>query len=84
MHTYLAYYLALPCLILWGIGIPLTVFFMMRKDADKLDTVEIKQKFGFLYNGFKRNNYYWEIVIMYRKVICIFIAIFLKKTGIIV
>lgn len=84
MHNYVAYYIALPCLLIWGIGIPITVFFMMRKDSDKLDTVAVKRKFGFLYNGYKRHNYFWEIVIMYRKVICIFIAVFLKKAGIIV
>ena len=84
MHTNVAFYIALPCLVVWGIGIPVTVFFMMRKDSDKLDTVAVKRKFGFLYNGYKRHNYYWEIVIMYRKVICIFIAVFLKNTGIVV
>jgi hypothetical protein len=80
----MAYYIALPCLLVWGLGIPVTVFFMMRKDSDKLDTIAVKRKFGFLYNGYKRHNYFWEIVIMYRKVICIFIAVFLKKTGIVV
>jgi hypothetical protein len=42
MHPYVAYYIALPCLIMWGLGIPLIVFVMMRKDAEKLDTVAVK------------------------------------------
>jgi hypothetical protein len=42
MHPYIAYYIALPCLIIWGLGIPLIVFVMMRKDAEKLDTVAVK------------------------------------------
>jgi hypothetical protein len=84
LHYYMAWGLALPCLILWGLGIPAIVLIMMRKDSDKLDTVAVKQKFGFLYNGYKRHNYFWEIVIMYRKILCIFIAVFLNRVGIIV
>jgi hypothetical protein len=84
LHKYLAFGVALPCLIVWGIGIPITVFMMMRKDSGMLETNAVKQKFGFLYNGYKRQNYFWEIVIMYRKIFCIFIAVFLKRIGIIV
>jgi hypothetical protein len=68
----------------WGIGIPITVFFLMRKESDRLETNAVKQRFGFLYNGYKRQNYYWEIIIMYRKIFCIFIAVFLRRIGIIV
>jgi hypothetical protein len=42
LHWYIAWGLALPCLILWGLGIPLIVLIMMRKDSDKLDTVAVK------------------------------------------
>ena len=37
-----------------------------------------------MYNGYKRHNYFWEIVIMYRKILCIFIAVFLNRVGIVV
>jgi len=57
---------------------------MMTKNKDKLSTVSVKQQFGFLFNGYKRHNYYWEIVIMYRKVFCIFVAVFLRPQGVIV
>jgi hypothetical protein len=38
----MAYYVAIPFLILWGLGIPVIVFFMMRKDVNKLDTIAVK------------------------------------------
>ena len=84
LHAYMAYGLAGPCILMWGLGIPATVLIMMNREADKMDTVAVKQKFGFLYNGYKRHNFYWEIVIMYRKILCIFIAVFLNRVGIIV
>jgi len=42
LHFYMAYYVAIPFLILWGLGIPVIVFFMMRKDVNKLDTIAVK------------------------------------------
>ena len=76
-------YVALPCFVIWGLGIPATIFVLMRKENETLETQATKQKFGFLFNGYKKNNYYWEIVIMYRKILCIFIAILLKGKGVI-
>ena len=83
-YQILAYYVAVPCIIIWGLGIPATVLTMMSKSSDRMSTTEVRQKFGFLYNGYKRNNYYWEIVIMYRKILCIVIAVLLRNAGVIV
>lgn len=84
LHWYFSYLLAFPGILIWGIGIPATILIMMQRVAGDMETFEVKEKFGFLYNGYKRHNYFWEIVIMYRKIICIFVAVFLKKIGIIV
>jgi hypothetical protein len=70
--------------LLYGIGIPAGVLYMMRRERDRLDILEVKEKFGFLFNGFKRRDYYWEIVIMYRKILMIFISVFLNRIGLIV
>lgn len=84
LHTLMVYGVALPCIGLWGIGIPGSVWFLMKKDKEKLDTLAVKQKFGFLYNGYKRTNYFWEIVIMYRKIGMIGIAVFMNRIGVMV
>lgn len=49
-----------------------------------MDTDGVKIKYGFLYKGYKRDNYYWEIVIMYRKICCLCVAVFLNNFGVIV
>ena len=40
-------------------------------------------KYGFLYNGYKKNYYFWESVNMYRKIAVIFVSVFLKLAGVI-
>ena len=42
---------------------------------------DTREKYGFLYNGFRQEAYYWESIIMYRKVVMIFISVFLKAIG---
>ena len=44
--------------------------------------IDTKAKFGFLYNGYRiPQAYYWEIIIMYRKIFVIFIQVFLGQLG---
>ena len=84
LHPLMAYGIALPCLLLWGIGIPAGVWILMNRDRERLDTIAVKEKFGFLYNGYKRSSYFWEIVIMYRKISMIAISVFMNRIGLIV
>ena len=76
--------IALPFLVVWGLGIPAFAFFMMYSVRDKLKMNWVKERYGFLYNGYKPHAYYWEIIIMYRKIALIFIAVFLSSISTIV
>ncbi len=42
-------------------------------DRQKLDRIEVRQKLGFLFRGYVLRYYYWEIVIMFRKIAMILI-----------
>jgi len=68
-----AFGVALPGIIIWGLGIPFFAFILVSQEKNKLHTLETREKFGFLYRGYKKQYYYWESVIMYRKIILIFI-----------
>lgn len=35
----------------------------------------MKEKLGFLYNGYKIEFYFWEVIIMYRKIMMVVIAV---------
>ena len=41
----------------------------------------IKKKYGFLYTGYKEKNYYWESILMIRKVSILSIGTFLSPWG---
>ena len=75
--TFYAIYVAIPSLIIWGIGIPVFAFFFMfyyyRKGL--LFTPEIIKKCRFLYIGYKSENYYWECIITLRKICLVIITV---------
>ncbi|CDW82066.1 UNKNOWN [Stylonychia lemnae] len=41
-----------------------------------------RQKLGFLYRGYRKKYHYWEIIIMYRKILLIFISVFVSAFGV--
>lgn len=81
IHLIMSLAVGVPGFLLVGIGIPSAILYMMCRDWDRLDTVQIKEKFGFLFNGYKRPSFYWEIVIMFRKVFFVMIVVFLDRVG---
>ncbi|CDW75586.1 UNKNOWN [Stylonychia lemnae] len=81
-HSFFSFFFALPSIIIWGIGIPAFAYFLMRKVRNQLSKLESKEMYGFLYRGFKKEFYYWEIVIMYRKMILILVSVFVRSFGV--
>lgn len=70
-----------PGLIIWGFGIPLFSFLVLWFDRKNLKDEFVMGKYGFLYRGYKLKFYYWESVIMVRKILVNFIAVYLKQSG---
>ena len=64
-------------IVLWTVGLPVFSGHVLKRNKNALDDDEVKEKFGFLYNGYQKNSYYWEIVIQLRKVLIAFVSIFL-------
>eukprot|EP00347_Sterkiella_histriomuscorum_P008156 403346168 len=82
-HFFWSIGIALPSLITWGLGIPLFAFILLTRERKVLEKLETRQKYGFLFRGYRLRFYYWEVVIMYRKISLIFISAFLVKYGVI-
>jgi hypothetical protein len=47
-----------------------------------LDETSVRVRFGFLYNGYKPSKFYWEFIIIYRKIAVIACAAFLGTISI--
>jgi hypothetical protein len=74
---------ALPAILVWGLGIPFFAFAILTKNKKDLNKEKVMEAFGFLYRGYKHEYYYWESIIMYRKIALIVIAVIIQNYGLI-
>ncbi|CDW85822.1 UNKNOWN [Stylonychia lemnae] len=82
-HLFYTNFVSIPTVLIWGIGIPLFAYLILLKHRMKLENIDMRQKYGFLYRGYRTKYFYWEIVIMYRKIVIIIIAVFIGSFGVI-
>ena len=74
--------LGLTGIIFWAIGVPTIVLVIISKRRKFLQTDENRVIFGFLFNGYKKSRFFWEFIIMYRKILIIAILVFFNTVGI--
>ena len=75
-HTFWIFTLAAPNLLLWGPGLIIFVYLILRRNSRRLDSVDFRNKYAFLYIGYKRDKRYWELFIIFRKLVLVFIVVF--------
>lgn len=62
--------------VAYAFGIPATAFFLLYRNRAKLRTPLFRARLGFLYDGYTPVHYFWESVVVTRKVFLVVIAIF--------
>lgn len=67
-HNFWSKYVALPGMFVWVFGIPMFALLLLIREKDRIDKLEVRQRLGFLFRGYKVRYYFWEIVIMFRKI----------------
>ncbi|OMJ77444.1 hypothetical protein SteCoe_22963 [Stentor coeruleus] len=82
MHKVYTLSLALPGLIIWCIFVPFTAIFFTFKNKMKFEQLEIKQRYGYIIAGYNYERFYWEFVIMYRKVFVISASLFFGSLSV--
>jgi len=82
VHMRYALAVAIPSICLWGVGLPTLCLVYLIKQRHKLDLTNNRLRLGFIYNGYDKRKYYWELVILYRKMMIISIAVFLGNVSI--
>ena len=85
-HKQYAVTVAFPGLILWGLGLPFMAFYKLKKLNNQrlLKIKEKKEVYGFLYLGYSRQKYWWELVILSRKVIILIALIWLNRISVVI
>ena len=81
-HMKYIWMFAIPSLVLWVFGIPMFMLCILIKLRKGLKQTDIRIKLGFLYNGYKGHKYFWEVLIVYREIAIISIAVLLQSWGI--
>ncbi|TNV74909.1 hypothetical protein FGO68_gene4786 [Halteria grandinella] len=81
-HSIASNWFGITSLIIYGAGIPFIGFIVIYRNRLILERSFVKQRYGFLYNGYKPGYAsYWEIFIIYRKVVIIFIQVYFVQNG---
>ena len=78
-HWAFSLLVGLPGVLLYVVGTPVITFFVLYQRRHKLTIVgpagdETRKTYGFIYRGY--SIYYWEVVIMTRKVSMVIVAVF--------
>ena len=73
--------IALPSIIVWVFGLPLLTLGLLYRSRQKLSAELIQIKYSFLYKGFRPEYFYWEFVILYRKVALVCASVFLSSIS---
>jgi hypothetical protein len=81
-HNSFAVSIVLPSLVTWGLLVPSLVLLYLTRQRRDLSEILTKLRFGFLYNGFTKSKFYWEFVIMFRKILIICIVVFIGNQSI--
>jgi len=64
------------------VGTPALIFAVMLKRRRYLTNFDNKTRFGFVFNGYKLSEFYWEFVVMARKVVVISLTVFFSEISV--
>ncbi|OMJ86295.1 hypothetical protein SteCoe_12207 [Stentor coeruleus] len=66
-------------IIIWGTAVPAYIFYQIHKKRKNLYEYEVKFEYGFLFNGYLHSRYYWEFIILSKKLIIVFLTVFMES-----
>jgi len=80
-HLRWVLYVGIPFNAIVLIGIPLSGWFVLyRKRKVLVDDYNVVEKYGFLFSGYKLKYWYWEIIILIRKLLLASMTVFMTST----
>jgi len=79
-HSLYAVALGVPAIVIWVFAVPLLCLLLLVRNRREQDELWFKMRYGFLTNGYMRVRYYWEFVVLYRKILIIICSVFLSAS----
>lgn len=76
--------MALPGIVVWVIGLPTITLMQLVMSKNTLGDSNFRLQYSFLYKGYRPNWYFWEFVILYRKILLVCVSVFLTSVSIVV
>jgi hypothetical protein len=80
-HMSMTVALGLSQLTVYVFGLPLVVLLFLFKNKDNLQEYVSLSRYGLFYGAYKKNRFFWEIVISARKVAVVFLGVFGSSIG---
>lgn len=74
-HMVFTWYVAVPGIVVYAVMVPLLALWAVRKESTR-NSVSTTYRFGLLYNGYRSERWWWEIVIFVRKILLIMVVSF--------
>jgi len=68
-HLEWIYKLAIPSLVIWLILVPCLALGILIKHRRQATSKQVLARFGFLYFGYRKERFYWEFVVLTRKLL---------------
>ena len=72
-------FISIPMFVVWVFGCPLVALYFLFKNRHHLNNTTIQKYFIVLYQGLKDDRFYWEFVNTLRKVLIVWINVFLSN-----
>ena len=75
-------YVAIPALLLYMMGLPvLTMAYFWKQHSVMWTNHKMVFRFGLLYSGYAKDRWYWEMFVVARKIVLIFILTFGRSNA---
>ncbi|GAX73318.1 hypothetical protein CEUSTIGMA_g772.t1 [Chlamydomonas eustigma] len=80
-HNLLALYIGIPGVIFFSLGVPAFSAYFLYKNQHRLREKGFIRSYGFIYGDYRDECFYWESVVMLRKLLIILVVVFLVTYG---
>lgn len=80
-HALLASVLGVPGIIIFSLGLPIGFFLFLHHHRSRLEVPSFKHIYGVLYDSFRPQTYYWQLVNMAQLLLLVLVAEVLREFG---